>query len=99
MLDLNRIQVDKFKIENSFSFEEVEKNKNEIEKYLIKMEEIFDNFLKINLPLKKKELFLNGVNLRGYESFENGVYNIYVEKKYIGLGIIKNGTLKRDIII
>ena len=47
----------------------------------------------------KYNVILNGVKLKGYDSFENGVYNVYIDEKYIGLGIIQNGFLKRDIII
>ena len=99
MLELNRIQVDKFKIENAFSFEELEKDKEDIEKHLIKMEEVFKDFPKIDLSKNKKKQFLNGVKLNGFETFNEDVYNIYIEGIYIGLGIIKNGTLKRDIIL
>ena len=62
------------------------------------MEELFSNYPKIILNKRKEELFLNGVML----TFEknDGIYNIYnIENKYIGLGIIKNDLLKRDIVI
>ncbi len=98
MLDLQRIQVDKFKIEDSLSFEDLEKNKDNIEKKLIKMEEVFKEFPNINLPENKIDLFLNGVNIRGFNKYQDGIYNIYCEK-YIGLGIVKDGCLKRDIVI
>lgn len=98
MLELNRVKVDKFGIEDSLNFNELERNKKNIEKYLIKMEEIFKELPQIYLTERKKELFLNGVVLRDFENFEDGVYNIF-QNKYIGIGIIKNGTLKRDIII
>ena len=99
MLELERIQVDKFKIEKAISFEELEAHKDRIEKDLVKMEEVFKDFPKIDLSNSKKELFLNGVKLRGFEKFKEGTYNIYIENTYIGLGIIQNGTLKRDVII
>ena len=98
MLELNRVKVDKFGIEDSLNFNELERNKKNIEKYLIKMEEIFKELPQIYLTERKKELFLNGVVLRDFENFEDGVYNIF-QNKYIGIGIVKNGTLKRDIII
>lgn len=98
MEELNRIKVDKFDIDKSLSFEDLEKNKENIEKYLIKMEDIFKDLPKIFLTSKKKELFLNGVKLRGYENFKEGMYNIF-QNEYIGIGIVENGTLKRDIVI
>lgn len=100
MSSLTRIVVDEFKIEEAITLEELEENKNNInfmEKSLVKMEEIFKNLPRINLPIKKKELFLNGVNLT-YE-LEDGLYNIYVDKTYLGTATIKNNLLKRDIII
>ena len=98
MEELNRIKVDKFDIDKSLSFEDLEKNKENIEKYLIKMEDIFKDLPKICLTSRKKELFLNGVKLRGYENFKEGMYNIF-QNEYIGIGIVENGTLKRDIVI
>lgn len=92
MADLKRIVVDKFRIEESYSFEEIEKGNFKI----ITMQEVFKDFPKIELNPRKKELFLNGVMLT-YE-LEDGVYNIYSEDKYIGLGVIKSKLLKRDII-
>ena len=99
MFELNRIEVDRFKIEASVTFAELEENKNNIEKYLIKMETIFEKFPKIFLPSTKLKLFLNGVNLRNFPNFSDGTYNIYCNSNYIGLGIIKDGLLKRDVIV
>ncbi|MFG6319238.1 MAG: hypothetical protein K1W33_05205 [Clostridia bacterium] len=92
MSELKRIVVDKFKIEDSFSFEDIEKGNYKI----ITMQEFFENFPKITLNSRKKELFLNGVMLT-YE-LDDGIYNIYSEEQYIGLGIVKDRLLKRDII-
>ena len=97
MKELIRTKVDKFDIENSLSFEKLEKNKDNIEKYLINIEDVFNNFKNVYLSERKKELFLNGVNLRGFEKFEDGTYKIYCNR-FIGLGIVKNGFLKRDIV-
>ena len=123
MLELERVKVDKFEIRDSLTVEDLEKNKDNIEKFLIKMEKIFEDLPKIKLPENRKNLFLNGVLLHEFKDFSDGVYNIYCgkdidsseeninhcekytddyEKKinnYIGLGVIKNGCLKRDIII
>ena len=60
------------------------------------MEEIFNEFPKLELNARKKELFLNGVILTN--EVEDGVYNIYSNNQYIGLGIVKDKLLKRDII-
>lgn len=98
---LNRIIVDKFKIENAIDFETLEANKDNeefLKNNLITMEEVFEDFPKLKLNSRKLALFLNGVML----TFENedGIYNIYDENNnYIGTGTIKNELLKRDIII
>lgn len=95
---LNRILVDKFSIEEAIDFETLEKIKDNIEDKLITMEEFFSNLEKLKLTERKKELFLNGVMLT--YNLNDGVYNIYdFNDNYIGLGIIKNNLLKRDIII
>lgn len=98
---LNRIVVDKFKIEDAIDFETLEKNKDDeefLKNNLITMEEMFSDFPKLILNSRKIELFLNGVML----TFKNkdGIYNVYNESNiYIGTGTIKNELLKRDIII
>lgn len=95
---LQRILVDKFSIDDSIDFETLEKTKDNIEDKLITMEEVFSNLEKLKLTERKKELFLNGVMLT--YNLNDGVYNIYdFNDNYIGLGIIKNNLLKRDIII
>lgn len=97
MHSLKRTEVSKFKIEESVTLEELEENKND-EKFLsskiFSMETIFKNLPRIDLNTRKKDLFLNGVNLK-FDA-EDGIYNVY-SNEYIGLGIVKNGLLKRDV--
>lgn len=98
MSNLNRTIVDKFKIEDSITFETLEEIKSDVESMLIKMEDVFKDFPRINLNTRKEELFLNGVMLT-FE-VEDGIYNIYnSDNKYLGTGTVKNKLLKRDIII
>ena len=47
--------------------------------------------------VEKIEKFLNGVKLKFNK--ENGVYRIYSKKTFLGLGVINNDILKRDVII
>lgn len=98
---LKRTKVDKFLLENSINFDELEHIKTSpelLEKHLIKMENLFSELPKLDLNKRKQELFLNGVMLT-FE-LEDGIYNIYsYDNKYIGTGIIKNKLLKRDIVI
>ena len=55
------------------------------------------NYKKIDLNDRKLQLFLNGVMLTFHEN--DGVYRIYNNQKFIGLGVIKKELLKRDIVI
>ncbi len=98
MSSLNRILVDKFSIDDAIDFETLEKIKDNVEDIIITMEEVFKEFPKLKLADRKKELFLNGVMLTF--NLDDGIYNIYDSTNaYIGLGIVKNNLLKRDIII
>lgn len=95
MKDLQRISVDNFKIESAVTIEELEGK--DIENRIITIGEIFKDLSKIELDSRKLELFLNGLQLT--YNLEDGVYRIYNNNKFIGLGIVKNKLLKRDIVI
>ena len=94
MKELKRLQVGEFKIEDSLTIDEIKEN---IQKKFITIEEYFKKYPKINLDLRKLQLFLNGVQLD--YNLENGIYTIYNNEKFIGTGTIKNNLLKRDIVI
>ena len=94
MKELNRTQVGEFFIDNAVKIEELEKN---VEKYFITIEKYFEKYDRINLNTKKLQLFLNGVQLT-YD-LPDGLYKIYSDEKFIGIGTIKNKLLKRDIIV
>lgn len=96
MKELNRTKVGRFSIENSITIEELENNKKNIEEKIITMQELFEENPTINLKKEQLEKFLNGVKIN--VKLENGIYNVY-EEKYIGLGIVKDNKLKRDIIL
>lgn len=97
MIGLDRIQVGEFNIKQSISIEELENNKEIIKDKIITVEELFKKLDKIELDKRKLELFLNGVQLSN--SNIDGIYRIYSEEDFIGIGIVKNKLLKRDIII
>ena len=94
MKELKRTQVGEFYIENSATIEELENN---VDKYFITIEKYFENCPQIQLNSKKLQLFLNGVQLT--HNLKDGIYTIYSEGKFIGIGTVKNKLLKRDIII
>lgn len=98
MKDLNRLQVGEFKLQDSITINELKENKDHILDSMITIEEFFDTKEKIRLNDKKLDQFLNGVKLA--YSLKEDIYRIYNEKDtFIGLGIIKNGFLKRDVVL
>ena len=94
MKELKRIQVGEFNIEKSVEIEQLENN---LDKYFISIEKYFENSPKIQLDARKIQLFLNGVQLT--HDLEDGIYTIYTDKKFVGIGTVKNKLLKRDIIV
>ena len=100
MKELKRTRVDNFRIEDAITLEELESNKNN-EEYLknkiISIENIFENKNKINLNERKKELFLNGVKLT--HDLKDDIYLVYSNNVFLGLGIVQNKLLKRDVIV
>lgn len=95
MSELQRTSVNEFKLKNSIELSNL--NKEMAKEKIITIEEIFKNKEKIELNNRKLELFLNGVMLT--HNLDNGVYRIYSDNKFIGLGVINNKLLKRDVVI
>lgn len=101
MKELERTEVGDFKLEQSISIDDLisisESDKNKIEEKIIGIEELFNNLENIELNKRKLQLFLNGVRL----TVDNkpGLYKIYSNNTFIGIGIVKNQLLKRDIIL
>lgn len=93
MKELNRTKVGKFEIEDAITIEELENG----QKNIITMQELLKDLPKIQLNENELEKFLNGVKI--HKNKQDGIYNIYVEDKYLGTGTIKDNTVKRDIII
>ena len=92
MKNLCRIRVNDFDLENSYTLDDV-KNKNV---QVINIEEIFKKQPYIKLNDKETKHFLNGVKLSINKV--DGLYRIY-NNTFLGLGIIENNLLKRDVII
>lgn len=101
MKALKRIQVGDFNIKNSVSIDILERNFNNINfinQNFITIDKLFDKNDSISLDDSKLHHFLNGVKLT--QNFDDGIYKIYNKsKEFIGIGIIKNKLLKRDIIL
>ena len=95
MKELQRTKVGTFSIEQSIAVEDL--NEKNIKEYIITIEELFKDLKNIELNEKKLQLFLNGVKL----SFDlkEGIYKIYSNEQFIGIGVIKDKLLKRDIVL
>lgn len=107
MKELNRTKVGDFKIEDSIKVKELEENilKNNLSK-IITIEELFKEKEKVELTDNEIKKYLNGVQIPINEIYSKTNNNdneeicrVYYKNKFIGLGVIKNEKLKRDIVI
>lgn len=97
MENLKRTKVDKFNLEQAIKLEDIKENINVVKDRIISIEKIFLDTEKIQLNEYKLNLFFNGVRLTYNEP--NGVYRVYSNDKFMGLGVINDNLLKRDVII
>ncbi len=101
MSALNREKVGQFSIENAITIKELEENlKNSVfmEKYFMDLEQIFKDKQDIILTPRAFISFLNGAKL--FTDENDGVYRIYdINKKFVGVGVVNKGILKRDIVV
>lgn len=95
MKDLKRIEVGEFKIDQAIPIEDL--TEEVVEEKIVKIEDLFKDLENIELNKRKLKLFLNGVQLT--VDRKDGIYKIYSENIFIGIGVIKNKLLKRDIVI
>ena len=101
MCELNRTQVGIFSIKDSVTINKLKENfdsKDFMDKYFISIEDLFTDKDKIVLNDKQYNAFLNGVKL--LTNKEDGAYKIYdLENEFIGIGVVKDRKLKRDIVV
>ena len=96
MNSLNREKVGDFEISEAIKLSEIKENFNEDK--LISIEKFFQDKDEILLSPRSFVAFINGVKLMADNI--DGVYRIYnSNKEFVGIGIVKNGILKRDIVI
>lgn len=96
MSSLNREKVGDFEISEAIKLSEIKENFNEDR--LISIEKFFQDKDDILLSPRSFVAFINGVKLMADNV--DGVYRIYNSKReFVGIGIVKNGILKRDIVI
>lgn len=93
MSGLNRVQVGEFSIDQAISMEQLEKEKVPY----MTIEEIFQGSQAISLEKQRLQPFLNGVKLTMKR--QDGVYRVYCNQFFIGIGIVDKELLKRDIIL
>ena len=93
MSSLKREKVGEFDISQALKIDEINDNFK-----LITIEEFFKDKKEIILSPRSFIAFINGVKLM--DDNEDGVYKIYNKnREFVGIGVIKNGILKRDIVI
>ncbi len=91
MKNLQRTAVNQFLLKDAVTVE------NLTEKQIISVEKICEKYPKIDLNERKLQLFLNGVMLTMHR--EDGIYRIYQSQNFVGLGVVKNELLKRDVVV
>ena len=98
MKELNRIQVGEFNIKDSVTIEEFKANiENKDYSNIIGIEKIFKEIPEITIKQREYEKYLNGVKIDTDNM--DGIYRIYLDNKFSGLGIVENEKLKRDLVI
>lgn len=98
MKELNRTKVGQFDIKQAITIEELKSQIDNIQEKIISIEKLFENTPEIILNDRKKELMLNGVKIT--VELDEGIYKLYDSNKiFIGIGTVKNNSLKRDIIL
>lgn len=99
MKDLNRLQVGDFYIKDAITISEFKRKiEDDNLENLMTIENIFKNNGRIKLEQNQLEPYINGVKTNVNKI--DGVYRIYnFEDIFIGLGIVKDKKLKRDLVI
>ena len=84
--------------DNSVDIKSNNIEENLFEDKLISIEKFFEDKNEILLSPRSFVAFINGVKLMADNV--DGIYRIYnINKEFVGIGIVKNGILKRDIVI
>lgn len=89
MTALNRVKTGRFAISDAKYIDEIS------EEAIIPMEKILENSFVIKENIINK--LINGMTIKC--ELENGLYNLYCNDKYLGIGEVINKGLKRKIIV
>jgi len=100
MKELKRIQVGEFNIKDSITLDELEDRiSNNKDFKLFRIEDIFSDIDYVDLEEKTLEKYLNGVKIDINKNINEDMCRVYYNQEFIGIGIIKDNKLKRDIVI
>lgn len=94
MSSLNRTRVGEFRIEDAITIEKIQNI--DLSKRIVTIEDFFKDKGSIELSNRELKLFFNGVKISRNE--EDGIYRIYSQSDFIGIGIVKKNLLQRDIV-
>ena len=100
MKELRRTRVGEFSINEAVTIDDIGNNKdneNWIKNKVISLEKLLKENECINLDKELVQKFFNGVKLK-YNGLD-GIYKIYFNNKFLGTGVVKEKSLKRDIIV
>lgn len=89
MIALNRTKTGRFAISDAKYIDEISGEA------IISMEKILENSFEIKENMINK--LINGMTIKC--ELENGLYNLYCNDKYLGIGEVVNKNLKRKIIV
>lgn len=94
MSALNRIQVGEFSLKQAITLEELQEQEKNVS-YLT-IEKLFQKKRAITITENRLIPFLNGVKLTMKEP--DDVYRVYCNQQFIGIGVVQQELLKRDIV-
>ena len=97
MKELNRTRVGEFEINQAIKISDVENVKDLSNLKFISIEEFFKNKKSVSLSEEKLIKFLNGVKV--FVGFDDGIYKVYNNKEFVGIGVVKDKKIKRDIVV
>jgi len=92
MSALERIQAGRFKKETAIRLDEI--TDENLEKYLIDMEEVFKDYPRIELAGKDSFRYLNGIRFE--VEYNEGSYAVYIDNRFIGIGRVEEGILRSE---
>lgn len=99
VLELERIKTGVFEKENSYTLNEIHNfmEKEQLDTLFYNVEDIFNDLNSIEIIKDKLRHYLNGVKLT--YNIADGIYKVYCNNIFIGLGEVNNNLLKRKFVI